>query len=306
MFFTTNQREKYVRRIMDEGGVTNRQKKAPDIIQELIKNTNLDTNTINDMVKSYVQGDTMQLPNMLSSDTQGPLNQDQMRESPTNSIRQPAYVYDEKTGIFNRAPEGVSDPIRQIREVGRFQNNSTAPRGNWYMDENGQWKRWVGPDGASRPTSAQEKERLAIESALAQLKNKKANTEFGIKPITTRDEALDVPIGLGLDPDRYPEIKQALSIYQETPPEEPKQPGLWDDVKAFGRGTAEVIANTGRAIQGAAQRAAQPRPAVSPGSQTPVQPRKQDAMTPEQYLRSRRAKITPANIEWAKSKLGSK
>lgn len=283
-----------------------RQDKALAMVPVLIKDTNLDIGTISDLLKSYMNDGEIKPPKMLQENIQGPLAQNQMRETPTNSLRPPAYVFDETSSQFNRAPEGVSDPIRQIREVGRFQNNSTAPRGNWYMDENGQWKRWVGPDGASRPTSAQEKERLAIESALAQLKNKKANTEFGIKPITTRDEALDVPIGLGLDPDRYPEIKQALSIYQETPPEEPKQPGLWDDVKAFGRGTAEVIANTGRAIQGAAQRAAQPRPAVSPGSQTPVQPRKQDAMTPEQYLRSRRAKITPANIEWAKSKLGSK
>lgn len=285
-----------------------RKQKAPDILQDLIKNTNLDTNTINDLVKSYVNEGTTELPNMIQEGTQGPIEADQSRETPTNSLRQPSYIYDETSNQFNRAPEGVSEPLKQIREVNRFRNNSTAPRGNWYMDDSGQWKRWESdvPNKPPRETSAQAKERLSIESAIAQLKSKKAMKRVGTtqyeEPITTRDQALSVPVGLGLDPDRYPAIKDALSSYPETLPEEPKQPTFWDDLSGSMRGAANAIRRTGSAI-------GRKMESIAGGdrqNEVPVQPRKQAEINPEDYLRSIRAKVTPANIEWAKRKLGAK
>lgn len=312
MLFTTGQREKYVRKMMEEGGTIARRKKAPDILQDLLKNTNLDTNTINDLVKSYVNEGKTELPNMMPEGVQGPLAQDQLRETPTNSLRRPAYVYDETSDTFSRAPEGVDEPTRQVMRV----NNpprasapaSTAPRGNWYMDDSGQWKRWESdvPNKPPRETSAQAKERLAIESAIAQLKSKKAMKRVGTtqyeEPITTRDQALSVPVSLGLDPDRYPAIKDALSSYPETLPEEPKQQTFWDDLSGSMRGAANAIGRTGSAI-------GRKMESIAGGdrqNEVPVQPRKQVATNPEEYLRSIRAKVTPANIEWAKRKLGAK
>ena len=292
---------------MAEGEAMGRRKKAPDILQDLIKNTNLDTNTINDLVKSYVNEGNTQLPNMMQEDVQGPLEQSQSRETPTNSLRPPSYVYDEKSNTFNRAPEGVSDPIRQIREVNRFRSE-TSPRGNWYMDQNGQWQRWEGdaPNKPQRETSAQTKERLSIESALTQLKNKKAIKKMGTsqyeEPITTRDQALSVPVGLGLDPDRYPAIKEALASYPETLPEEPKQPTFWDNISGSMRGAANAIGRAGASMGQTVQSLA----GGVPRNEIPVQPRKQESTNPEDYLRSIHAKVTPANIEWAKRKLGEK
>lgn len=285
-----------------------RQDKAPDIIHDLITKTNLDTNTINDLIKSYVNEGITQLPNMVQEGFQGPLEQGQSRETPTNSLRQPAYVYDETSNQFNRAPEGVSEPLKQIRELNRFRNNSTAPRGNWYMDENGKWQRWESdvPDKTPRETSVQTKERLAIESAITQLKNKKAVKKMGTtqyeEPITTRDQALSVPVGLGLDPDRYPAIKEVLSSYPETLPEEPKQPTFWDDLGGSIRSAANAIGRTGSEIG----RRVHSMVGGQSQNEVPVQPRKQEVTNPEEYLRSIRAKITPANIEWAKRKLGAK
>lgn len=81
-----------------------------------------------------------------------------------------------------------------------------------------------------RPTAAQEKERLAIEAAVAQLRTKKAVKRMGTtqyeEPIATRDQALSVPVGLGLDPNRYPDIQELVQGYPETMPEEPKQPSF--------------------------------------------------------------------------------
>jgi hypothetical protein len=219
---------------------------------------------------------------------QGPLATDQIRPTATNQMRKPAYVYDENSNKFNQAPEGVEDPIRQVREVNRFRG-SDRPSGNWYQDEAGKWQRWVDPQAPAkqpRPTAAQEKERLAIEAATAQLKAKQAVRKIGtmqtFEPITTLEQAQAVPVSLGLDMERYPEIKKLVQSYDVPPaPEEPKQRGLWDEVKDFGRGAAGAVANAGRALGSAAQRAAQPRPAAPQAQETaPVQPRKQQASKP--------------------------
>ncbi len=285
MLFTTGQREKYVRKMMEEGGAIARRKNAPDILQDLLKNTNHDTNTINDLVKSYVNEGKTELPNMMPEGVQGPLAQDQLRETPTNSLRRPAYVYDETSDTFSRAPEGVYEPTNQVMRVNNPPRataaGSTAPRGNWYMDESGKWRRYVPREGeaSGRPTAAQEQVRLSIESAIAQLKSKKAIKKSGTsqfeEPITTRDEALSVPVGLGLDPERYPEIQKALDLYPEQAPVEPEQPGFFDDFKAgvgsAMRGGARAIGATGKALGNATENIIRPR-------QEPVQPRKQDAM----------------------------
>lgn len=320
--FTSNQREKYARKLMED----NRRNKAPNLLLELVKNTNLDTNTINDVLESYVKEGKTALPNMMPEGMQGPLEADQRRETPTNSVRPPAYVYNENTNVFNRAPEGVSDPIRQIREVNRFRSSEYPA---WTYGEDGKivplegYNRggYVPPPrkpqqerGAPpRPTAAQEKERLAIEAAVAQLRTKKAVKRMGTtqyeEPIATRDQALSVPVGLGLDPNRYPDIQELVQGYPETMPEEPKQPSFFENLGAglrdLGAGTGRAIGNFGSAAVAATKNMAGSKDGQKTESVRPAQ-QAEPRMSAEEYLKSINAKITPANIAWAKKKLGQK
>lgn len=210
-----------------------RRQKAPEILSELVSKTGFDMPTINDMLRSYVDEGELKLPDLMPESQQGPLNQGQRRESQTNTLRKPAYIYNEPTQTFGPAPAGVDDPVRQIREVGRYAQEA-APRGNWYQ-ENGKWKRWTDTSGGSkptRPTAAQEKERLAIEAVTSALRQKiRVNPLTKMtEPILDKNEAFGVAVSAGLDVDRYPEIQKLISGYDETPADEPEQPGFWENV----------------------------------------------------------------------------
>jgi len=155
-----------------------REQKAPGIIQELIKNTNLDTNTINDVVKGYVQGGDLKFPSILSQDTQGPLNQNQMRETATNSLRPPIYVQQEGTDTFSPAPAGVHDRSQIVEtkppHEGIATYYTTGPDGYQIVKQEKATKdAWINvthkfPNGG-RPDPYAGKDPVRVKDALATL-----------------------------------------------------------------------------------------------------------------------------------------
>ncbi len=281
-----------------------RKQKAPDILQDLIKNTNLDTNTINDLVKSYVDEGKTRLPNMVQEGTQGPLEADQSRETPRNSLRNPVYTTQEGSTVFQRAPEGVSE-ANQIKELNVPRLSTEKPMGSATFYTRGQngyeivgrepsmSDRWidvtengggVGSRGGESPQSKVDRATIA--------KVQEAQRQAGAKGVPVSGELLKQGV----------ESAQRLGLPTYSTPVEEDVPGAMGAIQRFLPG-----GKTGKQM-GMEIGLGEPDGQVSRSE--PVQPRKQDArndgMSPEQYLKSIKAKITPANIRWAKGKLGSK
>lgn len=175
-----------------------RREKAPALLMELVGKTNLDQGTINSIIKGYVDDGEVRLPGMQPEGFQGPLMGGQERETKANSLRPRLMTRNEETGVYDWAPEGVTDRS-QLVEVGRrFAPKPDVPA--WTFDENGQIVEipgqrkagYVAPlrrpapgHGRGGVATVQERADLATISKLQQ-----AQKESGAKGIPVSEELL--------------------------------------------------------------------------------------------------------------------
>ncbi len=280
-----------------------REDKALAMVPVLLHNTNFDIGTISDLLKGYMSDGEIKLPNMMQEGTQGPLEADQLRETPRNSLRKPVYTTREGSNVFQRAPEGVSE-ADQIKELNVPRLSTEKPMGyatfytrgpNGYEivgREPSMSDRWidvtengggVGSRGGESPQSKVDRATIA--------KVQEAQRQAGAKGVPVSGELLKQGV----------EAAQRLGLPTYSTPVEEDVPGTMGAIQRFLPG-----GKTGKQM-GTEIGLGEPNGQVSRSE--PVQPRKQDArndgMSPEQYLKSIKAKITPANIRWAKGKLGS-
>jgi hypothetical protein len=261
-----------------------RRAQAPAILKELASSFGYNSQTTNKILNDYIKTGDLQLPDMLSQDTQGPLNQGQQRESPTNSLRPPIYTTEKGSGVFSPAPAGVAD-ANQIKELSTDPTQGVTTlytRGaNGYQvvgTQPSKTDRWVdvtpsNERGTGRPDPYAGKDPVRVKDALSTLAEhrKRLAPHYG-------------PGGQVTPPQIDPELENraidaaqyiGVPVHTETTPGNPGHSFMgirWGDTPESKRiviGDTPIDPNT----FGNGQRPAM----ASQNQQVPVQPRKQES-----------------------------
>jgi hypothetical protein len=105
-----------------------------------------------------------------------------------------------------------------------------------------------GPGGGRGDSSVIEKERRAVEAWTTALRNGMTIVPGGkgmpdkTQPITNKEDALAVGVGLGLDQNKYPEVQKLLKNYQDTGEQKTPMQAIWDWTK----GTVQGVMRSGK------------------------------------------------------------
>lgn len=217
-----------------------RKQKAPEVLFELLGKTDIDTDTINSMLKSYVQGGDISIQSPRGS---GP------DSTKSVNVRPRLMTFDESTQSYGWMPDDVSNK-NQVIAYNSNQKTQSTPA--WTYDENGQAvplngytrQGYVTPPRKDLPrntmpreTSAAQKERLAVERVITQLRQRMKIDPLTkmIDPIKSKQDAIGVAVGEGLDVKRYPEIEKIVGEYEDAPPPDAKQLSLFDRIMSLGK-----------------------------------------------------------------------
>lgn len=105
-----------------------RQMEGAQLAHRLMTETGYDSDTINQVVKNFVETGRYQLPSALPEGVEGPLAQNQIRESERNRMRKPIYTRNEDDDTWEMAPEPVGGRDQVIME-NRFRGQQGLPAG---------------------------------------------------------------------------------------------------------------------------------------------------------------------------------